>query len=362
MRHLFYSLCALSFFAATGCVSPPEQPKSIASLSSLPEEVKTELMVLATPHLTVIEGVDASQLEGVLAILEAWQPDLIALERIPATEIALYRSDPTYDDLAKIYVGGHGEAADAAQAELGLSGISANHEMEDWPDLPASGDMAEINRRLLVALAAYEMETALLYWRKGGKPRSLAGLNDAAVEALEKLDGTVNERVTVGLELAERLDLARVWSVDSHMGDTRFRAYSDDLMKGIEEAGGVEAAVLSQKVFVESERRDKAAVETGDFVSLYDFYNSTERGEADIRAQWDIYHRLEFPNDAGRQREAIWDERNYRIAANLRHATSTMPGGKVLLLIGAAHKPSLDALLAQTLDVKIVHWSDLEAQ
>jgi hypothetical protein len=43
-----------------------------------------------------------------------------------------------------------------------------------------------------------------------------------------------------------------------------------------------------------------------------------------------------------------------RTAANIREASSRAPGGRVLVVVGAAHKPWLEAYLGMMSDVRIV--------
>ena len=49
-----------------------------------------------------------------------------------------------------------------------------------------------------------------------------------------------------------------------------------------------------------------------------------------------------------------------QIAANIRRAMAAQPGKRVLLVIGAGHKPWLDQILGATLDMKVVQWSELD--
>ena len=56
----------------------------------------------------------------------------------------------------------------------------------------------------------------------------------------------------------------------------------------------------------------------------------------------------------GRQRLAGWETRNMRMAANIREASAKAPGGRVLVVVGAAHKPWLEAYLDMMSDVQIV--------
>ena len=58
--------------------------------------------------------------------------------------------------------------------------------------------------------------------------------------------------------------------------------------------------------------------------------------------------------DVGRIRMAGWEVRNLRMVANIREAMAAHPGGRVLVIVGAAHKPWLEAYLGMLPDVRLV--------
>lgn len=53
------------------------------------------------------------------------------------------------------------------------------------------------------------------------------------------------------------------------------------------------------------------------------------------------------PQHFGRQYVGGWEARNLRMVANIRVAFREHPGARVLSIVGASHKPWLDALLGQ---------------
>jgi hypothetical protein len=56
----------------------------------------------------------------------------------------------------------------------------------------------------------------------------------------------------------------------------------------------------------------------------------------------------------GRLYVGYWETRNLRIAANIRDILGVHPGSRALVLIGASHKPYLEAYLDQMHDVMLV--------
>jgi pheromone shutdown protein TraB len=58
--------------------------------------------------------------------------------------------------------------------------------------------------------------------------------------------------------------------------------------------------------------------------------------------------------DVGRIRMAAWEVRNLRMVANIREAMARHPGGRVLVIVGAGHKPWFEAYLALLPDIRLV--------
>jgi hypothetical protein len=70
----------------------------------------TQVLVLATPHLSgTPEDWDAATLEPLLAKLEAYRPDAIAIEALPGRSISmLWQYRATYVDVAHVYAARNG--------------------------------------------------------------------------------------------------------------------------------------------------------------------------------------------------------------------------------------------------------------
>jgi len=82
--------------------------------------------------------------------------------------------------------------------------------------------------------------------------------------------------------------------------------------------------------------------------------NRPEAGVLDAYSQWLVMLDREFPQSSGRVRMAEWEARNLRMAANIREASAAVPGGRVLVIVGSAHKPWLDAYLGLMTDMRVV--------
>ena len=81
--------------------------------------------------------------------------------------------------------------------------------MAGWAEAAFGPEPSELTSRVLMALAAYQPKTALLYWRHL-PAADRAALPEGANDYMVELDGSTNERVIVAAALAERLGLPRI--------------------------------------------------------------------------------------------------------------------------------------------------------
>jgi hypothetical protein len=356
---LFSLALIVSVMTPTGAAEQPKERPPIRSLSSLEATEKTRVMVLAGPHTGGLgESLTPAHFQALLDVLDAWGPDAIAVERLGTSEILAARNNPAFKPVLEQFVGTALPIAAEAQAQLKLDAAEAAQELLAWRNRRSEIDAATKQQRTLISLAAHEVETAILYWRSIEKSGHAEGLPESMRSFLRQSSQRLDERVSIGVALAERALLSRIWSIDSHADKDLFMALVEDLTKGIQEAGE-SASIGSMTPYRESQEIQERALAEGDLLPLYDFVNSERYGTNDVKGQFDLFNRLEFPNDAGRSREAAWDERNLRIAANIRRVTAYHPGGKILVIIGAGHKPFLDKLLATSLDVNVVQLEDI---
>jgi hypothetical protein len=156
--------------------------------------------------------------------------------------------------------------------------------------------------------------------------------------------------VQVAAALAVRLGLERLHPADDQTdGDLALAR-----MPALEAAWPRIAGALDNPDSRRVRETTAKAAEPGRLLDVYREMNTPAFGEADVRGQWRAYLALDLPEDIGRRRVIQWETRNLRMAAHLREATAETPGGRVLMIVGAAHKPWLDAYLARMHDVEVV--------
>lgn len=357
----------------SACASPPEAPEAPALTVEMPPVParafdprdlqplvygqKTQVLVLATPHLSnTPEGFDAAVLEPLLARLAAFNPDIIVIENLSGESIhGLKTYEAIYPESAATYGGRLLKGAALAEAELKLGLPEAEAEvrrtLREWP-----ADPTDAQRRHLAALftAAGDTHSALVQWWRLPEAGRIAGdgVSPDLAAYFAEYDTRKNESHQIASRLAARLGLERVHAADDHHADDLLTFMQADLMAFFEDVDleAIIADPANAPIIKAGERltTPQQALET------YRFLNTPEAGVADVALQWQIMLDRPTPNDVGRLRMAEWEARNLRQVAHIREAMAAAPGGRVLVIVGSAHKPWFDAYLDMMADVEVV--------
>ena len=296
----------------------------------------TEVLLVPTMHLDA--GTTDAVVERARAHLQRWRPDLIAVEALPGELVVQY--EQRGGEFADFSVGL------APAARRGAALLSAGPDAA-WAAraraLEATTGPAE---KVLAWLAAREPLNALLL------PYRDLGLPAQIVEFLDDLDSDPSECVRVGARLGRALGHALLAHIDDHIGaenlaplptdhDAIWAAQARRLSPLLDELGDREAtddlwAEWLRNATTEMRQR-REEVESSAWVE----------GVGEIPQ----LHRIILAN---------WRARNLAMAARLRAATATVPGGRVALIVGAAHEgPLRTALSHGQHDVRLVELGDL---
>lgn len=338
----------ITLLGAVSCQQMPPSPETLAEYSSLSQNERTTAVVLGTVHTSNLSGIDGAAFNETLKLLIRENFDAVAVERLPASEIESLATNPEFDPVLEQFVGALVEIARRAQADMEKTSAEATSVIGTWVKNSDAETALERRDRAMLALAAFELETALIYWDSSDENL----YPSYAAEHLNLHAGSLNERVALGVAIAKRMDHPRVWPIDSHADKDLFFSIVPDLQIGMVEYNvGEEVEALAN---VQRTRElEREAVETNELIDLLAYLNQPKTMREDVIGQFDVFNRVPFPKDSGRMRLAAWDERNIRIAANIRRATASHSSGRLLIIIGAGHKPFLDELLPVSLDLQI---------
>ena len=345
---------------------------AIASLQALqPPAARARILILATFHLRQIQKeFNPAMLDRLVAELAAFRPDAVCVESLPGArvrELELRKeAGPLYGDLLASFGKRHldlGRAAlPAVKATPEAAAIREAELVSALARLRPEERTAQLRASLALWMAAaYDPVSAALQWscltdeeRRDQKalPGDLAALLDA--ECAE-----VNEDFVLAVPLARRLGLQTVEPVDD-FEDLEAYARIDALLEKEFQGNALLAAASKAPIYAESDALRKESLEKGDLWPVYALLNSQRFARADVDAQWGVFLRTHFPGGTDRSRLGLWENRNLKIAARIRAVAALHPGGRILVIYGAAHKPFLDDYLSRMADVDVVRLEALE--
>jgi hypothetical protein len=313
------------------------------------------VLVLGTPHLSTLPtSFNPTMLTPLVDHLEAWKPTAIATEDLSGLQCAFLRSyrfryGSTIDDYCF-------DPAPAQRA-TGFTVAAANEEVEKllagWPTTPTAS-----HRRHLAAvfLAAGERGSALVQWLRLAKSERRAGdgLSQELVDLLDRYQDRRNETGLVAAVLATRLGLERLWSIDDHTADTpdspdptERKAYGDALASAWNNAA-------THRREAESHRLEGRLGQPDGLMNVYRNANAPDQGLLIFQSDFGAALQDRSPQKFGRSYVGYWETRNLRMVSNIRDLLGQRPGTRLLTLVGASHKPYLEAYLNEMHDVRLV--------
>lgn len=329
---------------------------------SIAEKDKTQILVLGTNHLSQSKDFNVEALNNLIKVLETFKPDLIGVEQMPPDllndiENRTKESQESYGKQLSFLKD--------IQRNLNLSRREAELKSREMiKQAVANGNnfsVAERKKFVAVLLASYAFNSAVLQWsylpEADRKEDDLIAAQ--TVKILNSQVNSKNEIYSLGVRLARNLNLPTVEPIDDLQDEDYLREFFPNLSADLKKP--VEKIVSERKfdVYAESQKSLQAGFKTKDLLPHYLLLNSVEYQKNDIDGQWNLFLRTKIPSGVDRARLSLWEMRNLDIAAKIRRATAFSHGKKMLVIIGAAHKPFLDDYLSRMIDVKIVHLKDL---
>lgn len=308
---------------------------------------RSQVLVLGSVHLSQLpKEFKAESLDPVLDRLAAFKPDIITIESLPGEECDLAARHPA------VYGSDYCPNTDAAKAATGLDVPAAiaevNKTLKAWPAQPSPAQ-----RRHLAALflAANDYASAYVQWLQlpEAERRVGDGLDDALVAKLGKIASRNNESYQIGSQLAARLGLQRVHSVDNHTGDNLQLQDVQAFAKSIQQAWAAGRAELNER-----DKQVEVLQKARDLLPLYRYVNQPEHMR--ILAESNIVEAMRSTSPERYPQIWVggWEIRNLRMVASIRETFRERPGARVLSIVGASHKPWFDSWLGQLQGVEIV--------
>ena len=348
MRFVAVAFVAMIVSGAATAATPGFDPRSLKGTQAGPP---TDVLTLGTAHLSQMKTApSAAMLAPLLDRLAAFRPTIITHEGISGEQCdMLKRYVTTYPDMFDTYCRGTDEARAAIGLDVPQATAAVTALLATWPLTPTAP-----HRRRLAALflAAGDRPSATLQWLRlpAAERHEGDGIDTALLKILARDGAKPNETYDIGVALAVRLGLDRLYANDDHSADiVQAQAgpgFGPALQKHWSGIGFPEAT--------EYQRLQDKMTNGADLLDFYRYVNLPETQRAFIAADFGAALKTPSPELFGRQYVAWYEVRNLRMVANIRAAFGNRPGARVLNIVGASHKGYFDAYLDMMSEVRLV--------
>jgi hypothetical protein len=337
-------------------VSREQHPFDPAAVKQNLAIAPTKVMVFGLTHLDAAPATfQVAWLEPVRCRLRTYQPDLILTEALSGEQVMGLEAYAAYHGDAGKYAGPTLQMAKTAQADLHLTAAQA---LVQANELCKKGALTPAERRRLAGLfvAAAEPLSAAVQWLRLPVAERIGadGISPALAKQVTLWANLRNEMSSLAAHLAADLGLERVYGAGDHLSDVAQPDFA--AMKAAVAAEPGQVALFNHdtpgfRAVPEEAMKMATAAEV---MPVMKWKNSPRFAELDADAQWLSMLRSGKMGRVGRQRVAAWEAQNLRMAVTIREATAPIAGGRALLIVGAAHKPFIEAYLRAFTDVEIV--------
>ncbi len=275
---------------------------------------------------------------------------MIAVENLSGAQCDyLRRYRFAYPDTAESYCWDPAPARTA----LGLDNAGAEQAIETLLASPRQDRPAAERRRLAaLMLATGDRASALVQWLRlpPGERVADATLTAPLVDVLNRTMTRRNESYQLAARLAARLGHERLILMDDHTGD---RATGGERPTDEAQIRAIWSNPHASRLRDEDAAADRAMIGPGgDMLRWYRRLNSVERMRTNMAGDFGAAAGTDASN-VGRRYLAYWETRNLRMVANIREAIGPTPPGRVLVIVGAAHKPHFERYLGMLSDVRV---------
>jgi hypothetical protein len=337
----------------------PSEADASPIATTVPDSAATEVFVLGTTHLSgVADRFEPSMVDSLIAALNAFGPDAIAVENLPGRQVAaMERWGGSYERIRQRFADTFLYHGHQVQSQTGWTWGEANQRADSLLTV-ARSDAAALDPDGRLSLirgltAAYRFPSAVLQWRylPADARTSQSTLPDTTAETLDQALTAANETYSIGMRLAHERGHQRLYPMD-HQGEKDLIL---DIYRPLQKAtDSMRTAFQEHPVFQRGDSLLQAGLESGSLLPLYRHKNSDERARAGVEMQWKAMLHARLPDELGRKRVALWETRNLHMVGQIQRMIAQHPGERVLVIVGSSHKPFFDAYLRQMMSVQVV--------
>lgn len=327
------------------------------------ERIASDVLVLGSAHLQAFhDELTPEHLQSTRAQLERFAPTAIAVESLTPDEVALLTEYAGHDSGADMVIDQFASATvkwgQAMQNTLDVSRVVAAQRVQSL----VQKDLEVYEKRLELIgymLAAYEYDSAVLQWSYlSEEQREASALPEGAQSAMNRYLESANEIITLALPLAHELGIQRLIPIDSQFEALRTVSFPQEDLEAVFGHNKLTEMRNSEQA-LRIRQTPRQALADGELLGLYEYQNSYS-GQVDYTVEWNAWLQMEHESNLDRFRYAMWELRNHRMAEHILNAAAKPEQTRLLVIVGAAHKPYLDRALNPHLSVKLRQFSEFE--
>jgi hypothetical protein len=320
----------------------------------------TKVATLGSQHLAELPTPLSPQALGpLLDRLAAFNPTIITHEGLSGEQCDLILRHPTiYPEIYADYCN-RGVMVGVRTNGLSLPEARASVEetLKTWPTAPTP---AQRRRLISLFLASGDPASAHVQWLYLPISERVVGdgIDAELLGVMAGIEKRQNETNQIGVALAVRLGLQRLYAVDDHTADSiQAQApvgYGPALQAHWRrESNNDVPAVKQYKALAGSMNSGEG------LLAAFRFLNAPETQRAFVELDYKDSLAARSPQLFGRQYVSWFETRNLRMVANIRSAFGNSPGARVLNIVGASHKAYYEAYLAQMSEVELVDMGEI---
>jgi Family of unknown function (DUF5694) len=361
------ALVCLGFLASACATTPPVSPASTAyrpavdfsSWRSALAGPTTKVATLGSQHLAELPNTIAPEaLQPLLDKLAAFNPTIITHEGLSGEQCDMIQRHPTiYPEIYTDYCGGVMLGVRASGPSLPQARANVEETLKTWP---ASPTPAQRRRLASLFLASGDPPSAQVQWLQLPASERIVGdgIDRELLEVMAKIEKRQNETNKIGVALAVRLGLQRMYAIDDHTSDS-IQALAPEgfgvaLRAHWTRPSNAEVPAVKQYKALAGNMNSGEGV-----LAAFRFLNTPETQRAFVELDYRDALAAQSPQLFGRQYVSWFETRNLRMVANIRSAFGNSPGARVLNIVGASHKAYYEAYLAQMSEVELVDMATI---
>ena len=318
----------------------------------------TKVATLGSQHLAELpDTFDLTTLAPLIDKLAVFNPTIITHEGLSGEQCeTIARHEKIYPDIYKDYCTALMAGVLAGGPSLAVARTEAEETLKTWPVAPSP---AQRRKLASLFLASGDPASALVQWLHLPASQRVVGdgMTAELLDVITKTEKRRNETFQIGVALAVRLGLQRMYAVDDHTSDSIQAlapvGYEATMQAHWSRPSNAQVPEVKQMTSLASKLTTGA--ETLDF---FRFLNAASTQRAFVNLDFRDALAAQSPQLFGRRYVAWYETRNLRMVANIRAAFGNSPGARVLNIVGASHKAYYEAYLEQMTEVELV---DMEA-